>query len=480
MLLYRMLHSAKTDTPVPKDLEISGFTSHVEKVRPGCAFVCIKGTKADGHTKAKEAVLRGASVIIAEHMTDADAYHVLTDDTRTALALMYSNYYENPADEMTLAGVTGTNGKTTTTYLIHHILTSCGKNAGLIGTVENLVGDERMPSHYTTPGPEELFYILRRMADRNVNYAVMEVSSHSLAQRRVAGLYFKAAVFTNLTRDHLDYHGTMERYCEEKRRLFFQCEYGVLNADDPYSERMADSPCKRITYGIDSSADFRAADLSLESSGTLFKLYYPQGVCDVFLKIPGRFSVYNALAAITACYALGIQPAAAAGALANAEGVPGRMEVIPTGRDFQIILDYAHTPDGLMNMLKAVRGFAKGRVVTLFGCGGDRDRGKRPVMGRIAGSLSDFVIVTSDNPRTEDPTRIIDDILVGLEGQKTPYVVIENRKKAIEYAVLTAQKGDIIVLAGKGHESYQIIGDTSFPFDERSIVAGALAMKRGD
>lgn len=479
MLLYRMLHSAKTDAPIPRELEISGFCSSVEKVRPGFAYVCIKGTKADGHTKAKEAVSRGATVIVAEHITDADAYHVITD-TRTALALMYSNYYENPAEDMTLVGVTGTNGKTTTTHLIHHILTACGRSAGLIGTVENLVGRERMPSHYTTPAPEELFYMLRRMADRNIGYAVMEVSSHSLAQRRVAGLYFKAAVFTNLTQDHLDYHGTMERYLAEKRRLFTQCEYGVFNADDPYFPRFADTPCRHITYGIDAKSDFRAADVSVEPSGTMFRLYYPQGGCDVFLGIPGRFSAYNALAAIATCYCLGIRPASAAGALAAAKGVPGRMEVLPTGRDFCVILDYAHTPDGLLKVLETIRGFKKGRLVTLFGCGGDRDRGKRPLMGEIAGRLSDFVVVTTDNPRTEEPGRIIDDILAGLHGQKAPYVVIENRKNAIEYTILTAQKDDIIILAGKGHESYQIVGDTAVPFDERSIVAEALAADRKD
>lgn len=474
MLLCRLLHSAKTETPIPEDLRINGFSSHLNEIKPGYAFVCIKGTKADGHTKAKEAENCGATVIIAEHMTDAKAFHIITD-TRAALALMYKSYYENPDQSLVLTGVTGTNGKTTTVYFIHHILSVCGLKAGLIGTVENLVGKDSFPSRYTTPSPDKLYPLLKQMADSDVKHAVLEVSSHSLAQKRVEGLDFKTGVFTNLTQDHLDYHGTMEKYLKEKKKLFYRCEYAVLNADDPYFSEFASLPCKRLTYGINGQADFTAYDIFLNVSGTMFKLCYPKGQADVFLKAPGRFNIYNSLAAIAACRCLGINPCDAAKALLSAKGIPGRMEILTDKQDFTVILDYAHTPDGLQKVLETVNVFKKGRLVTVFGCGGDRDRTKRPIMGKTAAKLSDFLVITSDNPRTENPDCIIEDILAGVKRQQTPYIVINNRKKAIEYTIRTAQKNDIIILAGKGHEDYQIIGEDILPFDEKSIVKKALA-----
>ena len=374
-------------------------------------------------------------------------------------------------------GVTGTNGKTTTTYMLHTVLRSLGKKAGLIGTVGVLSGERKLGESMTTPEPLTLQHLLRQMVDDGCEAVCMEVSSHALTQHRVAGIRFAVGIFTNLTQDHLDYHGTMERYLAAKRQLFMQCEYGVFNADDPHVGAMMDGvPCKALTYGIRQTADVMARDIDSGAQGIHYTLCYKGQTRRVEMRIPGLFTVYNSLGCAAACLALGLELDAIVDGLHQMQTVPGRIEVVPTGdTPYTVILDYAHTPDGLVNILSAVRGFAKNRVIALFGCGGDRDPKKRPLMGEAAGQGADYCIVTSDNPRTEDPQAIIDAIVPGVEKTGCPFEVVVDRRSAIRRALICAQPGDVIVLAGKGHEPYQEIDGVRHPFDEKEIVRQALA-----
>jgi UDP-N-acetylmuramoyl-L-alanyl-D-glutamate--2,6-diaminopimelate ligase len=375
---------------------------------------------------------------------------------------------------MMLIGVTGTNGKTTITNIIKHILESCGHKTGLIGTICNMSGKRELPAHYTTPEPLELQGILNEMANDGCEYCVMEVSSHALAQKRVAGLSFIAGVFTNLTQDHLDFHKTMENYLKAKQKLFEVSSVGIINLDDPYAATIIkEAACKTVTYGLTESADFSAASIEYRTDGISYTLRGDIS-CRVNACLPGGFSVYNTLAALACAVTIGIPAKDAVSALETFSGVRGRIEVVPTGRNFTVILDYAHTPDGLEKILCAVKGFAQGRVVALFGCGGDRDKGKRPKMGAIAAQNADFLVVTSDNPRSEEPEAIINDILEGLKGFETPYIVKTNRREAIKYAIFNAKKDDVIVLAGKGHEDYQILSTGRIHFDEHEVVAEIL------
>ena len=458
------------------DVEITDVTNDSRKVTPGMAFVCINGTNMDGHKYAVAAANKGAAAVIAEHNVGVCS-QVIVPDTKRAYAKMCSALYGDPKDQLKLIGVTGTNGKTTTTCLIKNVLEQFGKKVGLIGTIHNMICDKVVPTENTTPDAHELHRVFREMVDAGCEYAVMEVSSHALEQERVAGLKFAAGVFTNLTQDHLDYHLTMENYVLAKKKLFFMTDVAVVNSDDKWAEKMTDGiPCAVSTFAVeDASAEYRASDLKYRADGVSFRLENGGRGTEVSVRTPGRFSVYNALAAASCLASLGFDLQDTLNCLSKSVGVKGRAEVVETGRDFTVIIDYAHTPDGLENVLKTFNEIKTDRLVVLFGCGGDRDATKRPQMAKIAAELADYCIVTSDNPRTEDPSAIIDDILVGMKGTKTPYTVIENRRDAIHYAVKNAQKGDIIVLAGKGHETYQIIMTEKNHFDEREVVQEALA-----
>ena len=456
--------------------EITGICYDSRAVKPGNLFVAICGYDTDGHKYIPMALEKGAACVLCEK-APAEGEYVLLSDTRRALALAGANWYGNPAGKMTMIGITGTNGKTTTTYLVKHILEDClGAKVGLVGTIQNMIGDEVLHTERTTPESLELQALFRHMADAGCTHVVMEVSSHALCLHRVDGVTFDVGVFTNLTQDHLDFHKTMEEYCRAKAMLFARSKVGAVNVDDPWAkEILAHATCPVITYSAKGQAALEATDIRLEPHHVAFTAHYQGTETACTLGIPGAFSVYNALSALSAALALGIAPEKAAASLATARGVKGRAEVVPTpGKDYTVLIDYSHTPDSLENILKTVREFARGRVIAVFGCGGDRDPIKRPIMGKIAADLADLVVVTSDNPRTEDPMAIIDQILVGIPKDQTPTTVIENRRQAIRWAMDNAQAGDVIVLAGKGHETYQEIGHEKFHLDEREEVAAHL------
>lgn len=474
MNISNLLGESEYKTNLSLDTEITGVTCDSRKVEKGFLFVCISGTAADGHQFAQKAFEMGAGAIICERDLGLEN-QILVQDSRKIYALACANWFGNPAEKLSLIGLTGTNGKTTVTFLIKHILEQCGHKTGLIGTIENMVGDRVIETNLTTPDAWQMQWLFSEMVKAGCEYCVMEVSSHALEQDRVNNLKFKTAAFTNLTQDHLDFHGTIENYFNAKKKLFGMAENAVINADDEYGRIIADGfNVNKLSYAIESSADFKAENVKYESDKVTFSLVYNQNRYDTDIPIPGKFSVYNALTALGAAIASGVSPKKAAIALESATGVKGRVEVVPTGRDFTVLIDYAHTPDGIVNIVSAMRQIAKGRVVTLVGCGGDRDAAKRPLMGEAAAKLSDFVIITSDNPRSEDPAKIIEDILPGLKNYDTPYVVIEERRDAIKYAVENAQKDDIIILAGKGHETYQILKTGKIHFDEREVLAEIL------
>ena len=456
------------------DVEVCDVTQDSRLVKEGYLFICIKGATFDGHSVAKEMLEKGAAAVVCEYDLGLDR-QVIVSDTRSALSPICANFFGNPAEKLKLIGLTGTNGKTTTTFLIKQILESLGKKVGLIGTVQNMVGDEVYPAHYTTPDPHELQSLFRKMVDAGCEYCVMEVSSQALAQGRVKGIEFLLGAFTNLTQDHLDYHKTFENYFAAKRILFENCKIALTNTDDEYGKRITEGlDCKVYTYGVKKiNVDFSARNVEFSPKGVKYEL-----VCDsigrVNCPIPGRFSVYNSLCAAGVALALGFDFSEVVMAISQCIGVKGRIEVVPTNTDFTVIIDYAHSPDGLKNIISSLKEIATGRVVTLFGCGGDRDKTKRPLMGKIASELSDFCIVTSDNPRSENPGAIINDILEGMKDTKTPFKVIENRAEAIKWAVNNAKENDIVLLAGKGHETYQILPTGTIHFDEREVVNEAL------
>ncbi len=455
-----------------ESVRISGIAFNSTEVKPGDVFVCITGFKTDGHKYAADALERGAVAIVAERMIDDTAATVaIVKNSRLALSQMAAVYYDYPYRKFRLIGITGTNGKTTTTYLVKSVMESCGHKVGLIGTNQNMIGETVIPAKHTTPDSLELMRLFSRMAEEGADTVVMEVSSHSLALDRVASCEFDVGAFTNVTQDHLDFHETMENYIDAKAQLFKKCRVGVLNADDAACDRMRElAECDTLDYSTKFPAGILAENIEYMSTGVKFDVVYKGQKTRIELGIPGGFSVYNALTAIGCCLAAGVPLERIANGLKNASGVKGRIEVVNTDTDYTVIIDYAHTPDGLLNILNAIRGFAKGRIITLFGCGGDRDRTKRPKMGKIAGQLSDFCIVTSDNPRSEEPSAIIEEVLAGIKETDCEYVAIENRFEAIEYALDNAGKDDIILLAGKGHEPYQILKDRTIVFDEREIV----------
>ena len=456
------------------ETEITGITCDSRQIKPGYAFVCIKGTKSDGHDYAEAAVKSGAAAIICERDLKLDC-QVITDNTHAAYADMCAAWFGNPADSLRLFGVTGTNGKTSVTYMLKKIFEKAGYKVGLIGTIQNMIGDEVIAAHNTTPNAYELNSLFALMKAKGCAVVIMEVSSHALDQLRVYRLNFEVAMFTNLTQDHLDYHITMENYLAAKKKLFRMCRTAVINSDDSYAKELMEGlDCKIVTYSTGNDSTYSAKAINYRPASVEYEFVSDTEICHIKVATGGKFTVYNSLCAAVCAVEAGIPVATAAEALAELKGVKGRAESVPTGRDFTIIIDYAHTPDGLKNILSTFRECKKNRLIVVFGCGGDRDKTKRPIMGSIAEHFADYVIVTSDNPRTEDPGEIIKDILAGMKNSAVPVKVIENRTEAIKFAVSIAEKDDIIVLAGKGHETYQILGTGTIHLDEREIVAEAL------
>ncbi len=468
-----------TDARVCADLdtEIGDICYDSRHVKPGDLFVAVVGYASDGHKYIDMAVKKGAACVLCQRPPEGEVPYVQVENTRAAMSLVSARLFGRPADKMKIIGVTGTNGKTTATNLVKTVLeTVRSAKVGLIGTNANMIGDKVIDTERTTPESRDLQALFADMAAAGCDYVVMEVSSHALYLDRVRGVTFAVGAFTNLTEDHLDFHHTMEEYARCKSLLFNQCVSGIANLDDEWCGTItANAKCPVLTYSAKQpEAQLYADNVSLNSDGVTFDAVLEGERAHVTLGIPGMFSVYNAMTAIAVCHQLGIGLEETAKALAKCRGVMGRAEIVPIGRDFTVMIDYAHTPDALENIVTTVQGYAKGRVVTLFGCGGDRDRLKRPIMGKIAVDNSDFVIVTSDNPRTEKPMDIINDILPGLEGSATPYAVIENRRDAIKWALENAQKDDVIILAGKGHETYQEIDHVKHHFDEREVVYECL------
>ncbi|MEI2663985.1 UDP-N-acetylmuramoyl-L-alanyl-D-glutamate--2,6-diaminopimelate ligase [Rossellomorea sp. LJF3] len=457
---------------------ISNIANHHKKVKNGDLFICINGLEIDSHSLAGVAEKNGAAAILAERRLDAGVPVIIVPDTKKAMAILADHFYKQPSHQLLLVGVTGTNGKTTTTHLIDHVFTQSGMKTGLIGTLHIKVGEELEVSHNTTPDSLTLQQTFRRFCDKGVRSAIMEVSSHALDQGRVHGCDYDIAVFTNLTQDHLDYHKTMEDYRNAKGLLFSQLgntyfkkspKYAIINKDDDASDYFIKSTAAHVfTYGLSPSADFHAKDVVLRATESVFTLVSPFGEREMVLKYAGKFNVYNALAAIATAFAAGIPIDESIRGLEKAKGVRGRFETISEGQPFSVIVDYAHTPDGLKNVLETIRTITNGHVIVVVGCGGDRDRIKRPIMAEIACDYGDYAIFTSDNPRTEDPEAILKDMEAGVVGKQ--YQLIVDRKDAIKEALSLAKPEDVVLIAGKGHETYQIIGNHVYDFDDREVA----------
>ncbi|MDP4179781.1 MAG: UDP-N-acetylmuramoyl-L-alanyl-D-glutamate--2,6-diaminopimelate ligase [Bacillota bacterium] len=458
------------------DIEISNIAYDSRKVRSGTLFVCIEGFKVDGHNFIAAAIENGVSALLVQKEVEAPegVTVIRVENTRFALAYASDVYFNHPSANFALYGVTGTKGKTTTTFMLKDILEKAGQKVGLIGTVANFIGNETIPTERTTPESYDLQALFGDMVEKNVDSVVMEVSSHALELHRVGCCQYDIGVFTNLTQDHLDFHETFENYFNAKIKLFDMCKKVLINIDSGYGKRAKEAAKREVyTYGIEKEADLRAVNIKTNPDSVEFDLISPWVNCRIKVNIPGIFSVYNALAAIGCSLLGGISIEHIKEALENIR-VPGRAEVVYTDDKFTVIIDYAHSPDSLENILMTLKGYAKGRVVCLFGCGGDRDKTKRPIMGEISGKLADFTIITSDNPRTEEPQRIVSDIEEGVKRTDGSYVAIVDRKEAIKFALANAIKDDIILLAGKGHETYQIFKDKTIHFDEREVVKELL------
>jgi UDP-N-acetylmuramoyl-L-alanyl-D-glutamate--2,6-diaminopimelate ligase len=472
MRLVDILDGIECDIKGDADVEICDLKYDSRQVCAGDLFFCITGFEEDGHKYAPDAAARGAAAIVATREIEGlDTLQVIVKNDRQAMALAAVRFFGSPASSMKTVGVTGTNGKTTTTYMMKSIAEAAGMKVGLIGTICNMIGAEEIPAERTTPESVDLQRLLARMRDSGCDLVVMEVSSHSLFLRRVEGIRFDVGIFTNLSQDHMDFHKTWQNYVDAKKILFKQSEAAVINVDDEAAADMIGAAKNELLrFGVQNRADIMPEALSLQADGTSFFVRVRGKKTKIRIPIPGMFTVYNAMGAIGAADKLSIGADAIARGLAQIRSVPGRFELLDThGKDYSIILDYAHSPDSLENTLLTIRDFAPGRIVTVFGCGGNRDRVKRPIMGRIAEAYSDFVVITSDNPRFEEPEAIIKEIEEGLEG-KTPYILIENRREAICYAIKNAQEKDIILLAGKGHETYQEICGKKHDFDEKVVV----------
>lgn len=456
------------------DMVISGVAYDSRKVRQGDIFVSIKGFSVDGHNFITSALQNGATALLVEKETSVPEgiTVVRVKDTRYAIAYISDIFFGQPSNRLDIIGVTGTKGKTTTTFMIKSILEAARQNVGLIGTLGTRIGDEMIQSERTTPEAYDLQYLFSEMADRNVNNVVMEVSSQGLELHRVSCCNFDIGIFTNLSQDHIspNEHNSMEDYFNAKLKLFKMCKTGIVNIDHPYGEEVIQkAECRVLTYGIEKDADIKALNIVFNKSYVEFDLLSPWGERRIKVSAPGKFSIYNALAAIGASGVLGVSTDDMAEGLEKIS-VPGRAEITYTGNGFTILIDYSHTPDSLENILKTIKNSSEGRVVCVFGCGGDKDRIKRPLMGEISGRIADFTIITSDNPRKEEPYAIIREIEEGIKKTDAEFIAIVDRREAIKYSIMNAKPGDIIILAGKGHETYQIFKDKTIHFDEREVV----------
>lgn len=472
-----------------QNVSIQDITADSRAVKPNSLFIALDGATVDGHNYIDKAVDAGAvAVIVSKPVTvPADVCVITVDDTRQAMMVCVPYFFDYPANRMRMVGVTGTNGKTTTTHMIRHILKAQGFKVGVIGTVHIMIGDTSYPIHNTTPDVVDLQHILHQMAQENVEYCVMEVSSHALALGRVSGVEFDTAVFTNLTQDHLDFHKTFENYLAAKCKLFEQVSApnqvkdnkgAVINIDDSYGYRvMEKTTAPTITYSTLGKGTLNVSDVHMSTKNSQYTVNYKGESYPVSMNTTGLFNVYNTLAAIGACLQEGISMEAIDTALKTFSSVPGRFELIEEGQDFAVVVDYAHTPDGLQNILETAKAIKENRIIIVFGCGGDRDATKRPIMGRIAAEYGDKIYVTSDNPRTEDPVQIVKDVEVGVKEalrEGTSYEVIVDRREAINHAIHDAKAGDIVIIAGKGHENYQILKNETIHFDDREEARKAL------
>ncbi|MDO9464470.1 MAG: UDP-N-acetylmuramoyl-L-alanyl-D-glutamate--2,6-diaminopimelate ligase [bacterium] len=466
-----------------KDIEINGIASDSNNVKSGFIFISIKGLKADGHNFINDAISRGAAALIVEKDVEVleDITIMRVPDTKKILPVIADTFYNYPSNRMSIIGVTGTNGKTTTTYFIDQIFRKAGHKTGIIGTINYQIGDRIIPAVNTTPDPIQLRALLNQMLEVNTEIAVMEVSSHAIAQRRIAGIEFDTCIFTNLTPEHLDYHETFGKYQDTKLQLFEQmgksskkntAKKAIINIDDPVSRRFFDvCQVDIITYGLNTNASVYATDIRSTLNGSCFKLRIGSESIEVKINLTGKYNIYNALAATSAALAFGLSLDEIKSGLESLKSVPGRFEKITTDAGFCIIVDYAHTPDGMKQVLSTARDLTPNRIITVFGCGGDRDRLKRPQMGRISSELSDYTIITSDNPRTEDPMKIIEEIIQGIKDTSSSALeIIPDRKSAIRRAIELAKENDLVMILGKGHETYQVLKDTVVPFDDRQVA----------
>ena len=480
------------------DVEVRGLAYHSGRVRPGDLFVAVPGFRDDGHNHLKEALERGAGALLVQDPARLPASLpegvgvLVVDDSRSAMALAADRFYRHPSGRLRLVGVTGTNGKTTTAFLLESIFRAAGMRAGLLGTVTYRINGSEVPVTRTTPEAPDLQAILAEMVGAGVEAAAMEVSSHALDLHRVNGCEFTAAVFTNLTQDHLDWHGSMEGYYLSKRRLFLPppgsamaVRAAAINLDDPWGGRLLEEMGGRaFTYGTGLTCDLRGRLLELDLRGSRVELLYRGSSLDFRSPLVGAFNLYNMMAAASAALLLGLDLEKAVEGIQACRGVPGRFQPVEEGQDFAVVVDYAHTPDSLAQAVRSAREMSRGKVITVFGCGGDRDRGKRPLMGRYAVELSDHVVITSDNPRSEDPLAIISEIEQGIAGlpeseRRGSHEVVEDRREAIRRAISLARPGDVVLIAGKGHETGQVFADRTVPFDDHQVASELLREARG-
>lgn len=476
MKLTELARSIPAGASVSAEAEVTGLVCDSRKVKKGDLYFCLPGLRVDGHNFAKAAADAGAAALVVERKLPVDLPQVLVEDARAAMSYMAQCFYGYPAEKMHGVGITGTKGKTTTSFLVRAIARHAGHKVGLMGTVCTYIGEEEEPASLTTPDPIDVQSLLRRMKDAGCDFYVMEVSAHALDLRKLVGMKFDQGIFTNFSQDHLDYFGTMETYRRAKEKFFdpFYIGHAVVNADDEAGKYML-GRVPATTYGVSAPADAYANEIEILESGVSYRLHWKDVVLPLHLHISGIFNVYNSMAAAVACLEMGVSPEDVKAGLESVTVVPGRIEPLPTHTPYRVILDYAHSPASLESILKTIRQFTRGRLICVFGCGGGRDKEKRPIMGEISGRLADFSVLTSDNPRLEDPMDILRAIEGGIKRTTGPYVVIENRREAIRYAMQMGQPGDVIVLAGKGHETYQDIGGQKHPFDEKVVVREILA-----
>ena len=476
MKLKELLKNIDCQVVGEAEIEITGIAYDSREVQEGNLFFCIQGFSSDGHNYAPKAVEAGAVCLVVSRQLELDVTQIIVEagSDRKAMSQIAAAYYGKPAQKLCMIGVTGTSGKTSTTYMLKSILEKAGRKVGLIGTVHTVIGEKEIPAERTTPESPDLQKILAEMVEAGLDTVVMEVSSHSLYLDRVYGIEFTGGIFTNLSQDHLDFHKDFEHYFLAKALLFENCQRAAVNADDPYGRRLPVYAKGEVsTFGLKSQADICAEEICLHTDHSTFVLRAGDESIPICLGMPGEFMIYNALGAFTLCSMLGIEPEVIKEGLESVYYIPGRVENLDTrGGDFSIVLDYCHKPEALESVLKMIKGYAKGRVVCIFGCGGNRDRAKRPIMGNIAENIADFCIVTSDNPRFEDPYAIIEGITAGMK--KDNHIVVEDRRAAIRYAIEHVQPGDVILLAGKGHEDYQEIKGVHYPFDEKVVVGEIL------